>query len=168
MGRRLSHSHTDGTPLTCSFSIYSSPSLRLHTVRAELHTEDGPEPLAIQTRVSTVFLAGSITQATLWFFLLPGYLDVGGSCTASYPVCHRFSCSGPAELYTAYVSCDQSEKPTNLCPNLWMLVPAPYHLSGRLCLMGMMALSKSLGWVKQCPQGLGYRQCTPWHCPVMI
>lgn len=104
MGRRLSHSHTDGTPLTCSFSIYSSPSPRTHTVRAELRTEDGPELLAIQARVSTVFPSGSITLATLWLLLFPGYLDVGGSCTASYPVCHRFSCSGPAELHTACVS----------------------------------------------------------------
>lgn len=77
--------------------IYSSPSPRPHAVRAELHTVDGPEQLAIQARVSSVFLAGSITLVTLWLHLLPRYLDVEGSCTAScYPVCHRFSCSEPA------------------------------------------------------------------------
>lgn len=107
VGRWLSHSHADGAPLTCSFSIYSSPFPRPHAIRAELHTVDGPEQLNIQARVSSVFLAGSITLATLWLLLLPCYLAVEGSCTASYPVC-RFFCSGPAELYTACVSCDQS------------------------------------------------------------
>lgn len=107
VGRWLSHSHTDGAPLTCSFSIYSSPFPRPHAIRAELHTVDGPEQLNIQSRLSSVFLAGSITLATLWLLLLPCYLDVKGSCTASYPVC-RFSCSGTAELYIACVSCDQS------------------------------------------------------------
>lgn len=102
VGRWLSHSHTDGAPLTCSVSIYSSPFPRPHAIRAELHTVDGPEQLNIRPgshlyslrAPSPWLLCGFSCSHVTWLWKVPaqqatlcaGFLALG-LLSSILPVC---------------------------------------------------------------------------------